>query len=81
MAYEIDGQRYDYIPSSVEDVAKAKPIYEELEGWKEDISKMETYEELPENCKRYVQFHRKNLWCTCIYDLCWTRSQEQYLCS
>ena len=59
VAYEIDGQRYDYIPSSVEDVAKAKPIYEELEGWKEDISKMETYEELPENCKRYVQFIEK----------------------
>ena len=30
VAYEIDGKRYDYIPSSVEDLAKAKPIYEEF---------------------------------------------------
>ena len=54
VAYEIDGKRYDYIPSSVEDLAKAKPIYEEFEGWNEDISKMHTYEELPENAKKYL---------------------------
>lgn len=55
VAYEIDGIRYDYIPSSLEDLEKAKPIYEEFPGWEEDISVMKTYDELPENCKRYLQ--------------------------
>ena len=55
VAYEIDGKRYDYIPSNMEDLKKAKPIYEELEGWKEDISTMKTYEELPENTKKYLR--------------------------
>ena len=55
VAYEIDGKYYDYIPSDMEDLKKAKPIYEELEGWKEDISSMKTYEELPENTKKYLR--------------------------
>lgn len=54
VAYEIDGQRYDYIPSSIELLQRATPIYEEFDGWKEDISKIKTYEELPENAKRYL---------------------------
>ena len=40
VAYEIDGERYDHVPSSMEDVARATPIYEELEGWSEDLSQM-----------------------------------------
>lgn len=54
--YEIDGKVYDYIPSDQAMVAKAKPIYKELDGWKEDISKMESFDELPENCKAYIRF-------------------------
>lgn len=55
VAYDIEGLRYDYIPSSLEDLEKAKPIYEEFDGWEEDISKMKTFDELPENCKKYLQ--------------------------
>ncbi|STO31978.1 Adenylosuccinate synthetase [Fusobacterium necrogenes] len=55
VAYEIDGKRYDYVPASTEILYRAKPIYEELPGWKEDISQMKTYEELPENCKKYIK--------------------------
>lgn len=55
VAYDVDGVRYDYIPSSLEDLQKAKPIYEEMDGWQEDISAMTTYEELPENCKKYLR--------------------------
>lgn len=55
VAYDIEGVRYDYIPSSLEDLEKAKPIYEEFDGWEEDISKMKTFDELPENCKKYLQ--------------------------
>lgn len=54
--YEIDGKVYDYIPSDQAMVAKAKPIYKEFDGWKEDISKMESFDKLPENCKTYIRF-------------------------
>ena len=64
VAYEIDGKRYDYIPSSVEMMTRATPIYEECNGWKEDISTMTTYEELPDNAKYYLKR---------IEELCGTR--------
>lgn len=56
VGYEIDGEVYDYVPSDQSDVAKAKPIYKVLPGWKEDISKCKTWDELPETCKSYVEF-------------------------
>ena len=63
VAYEIDGKRYDYVPASTEILYRAKPIYEELPGWKEDISQMKTYEELPENCKKYIKRMEEILRC------------------
>ena len=56
IGYEIDGEVYDYVPSDQSDVAKAKPVYKVLQGWKEDISKCRTWDELPEACKSYVEF-------------------------
>ena len=56
IGYEIDGKVYDYIPSDQADVAKAKPVYKEFPGWKEDISKMATYDELPQAAKDYLAF-------------------------
>lgn len=55
VGYEIDGKVYDYIPASVEKVAKANPVYEVYPGWDEDISKIATWDELPENCKKYLK--------------------------
>ncbi|TDT72235.1 adenylosuccinate synthetase [Hypnocyclicus thermotrophus] len=55
IAYEIDGERYDYVPASIEKLQRAIPIYEELDGWKEDITSIKNYEELPENCKKYIK--------------------------
>lgn len=54
-AYEIDGKVYDYVPADTNLLYKAKPIYEELDGWDEDISKIKNYEDLPENCKKYLK--------------------------
>lgn len=54
--YEIDGKVYDYIPSDQADVAKAKPVYKEFKGWKEDISKMSSVDELPKECLDYIKF-------------------------
>ncbi|MGL5978511.1 MAG: adenylosuccinate synthase [Erysipelotrichaceae bacterium] len=55
VAYEIDGERFDSIPASLEKLKKAKPIYEVLPGWSEDISNIRDFDALPENCKAYLQ--------------------------
>ena len=49
-----DGVRHDDMPVNQSDFHHAKPIYEELPGWWEDISRCRTFEELPENARRYV---------------------------
>ena len=56
VAYDIDGQRHEMVPSDVDLLERARPIYEELEGWKADISGCRRYEELPENARKYVEF-------------------------
>ena len=53
--YEIDGKIYDYIPASIEQLERAKPVYIELDGWKEDITKIKEYDKLPENTKKYIK--------------------------
>ena len=53
-AYEIDGKIYDYVPADTKSLYRAKPIYEELDGWDEDITQIKKYEDLPENCKKYL---------------------------
>jgi adenylosuccinate synthase len=54
-AYEIDGRRTDRFPSHVEDLRRARPIYETLPGWSENVSHMRTWDELPLNARNYLQ--------------------------
>ncbi|MFC7446316.1 adenylosuccinate synthase [Rhodococcus daqingensis] len=54
VAYEIDGVRHEEMPMSQTEVHHAKPIYEEMPGWWEDISHARTFEELPVNAQNYV---------------------------
>ena len=54
-AYRMGDQILEYPPALLEDWEKCEPIYEELPGWQQDISKCTTWEELPENCKAYVK--------------------------
>ncbi|MFB9906763.1 adenylosuccinate synthase [Allokutzneria oryzae] len=54
VGYEVDGVRHDDMPMSQSDVHHAKPVYEELPGWWEDISHCRTFEELPANAQAYV---------------------------
>jgi adenylosuccinate synthase len=54
VAYEIDGERVDEMPVNQSDVHHAKPIYEYLDGWWEDITACRTFEELPANAQAYV---------------------------
>ncbi len=53
-AYKMGDKIVKDFPASLEDLAKCEPIYEELEGWTEDITAVEKFEDLPENAKKYV---------------------------
>ena len=60
VGYEIDGKVTKDFPTTVE-LAKANPVYETLPGWKSDIRGITKYEELPENCRKYIEFIEKEL--------------------
>jgi adenylosuccinate synthase len=55
VAYEIDGKRVEELPYNQTDFHHAKPIYENLPGWSEDITKAQTFDDLPKNAKAYVK--------------------------
>jgi len=54
-AYKMGDEILEYPPARIEDWELCEPIYETLSGWKQDISKCTTWDELPENCKAYVK--------------------------
>ena len=54
-AYEIDGVRTNKFPSHVDDLRKAKPIYETLPSWSEDITGVRDLEDLPANARAYIE--------------------------
>ncbi len=54
VAYELDGKRIDTIPSSASDLARVKPIYEEMDGWLCETSNITRIEDLPPKAKAYV---------------------------
>lgn len=58
--YEIDGEVTDEFPTTGL-LEKAKPVLEVLPGWKSDIRGIRNYEELPENCRRYIEFVEKKI--------------------
>ncbi len=55
VAYRKDGKEITHFPASLKELAKCEPIYEEFDGWKEDISGVRKFEDLPENTKKYIQ--------------------------
>ena len=55
VAYDVDGQRYDYLPTQAALQAKAKPIYEELEGWSESTQGARSWNDLPGAAVKYVR--------------------------
>ncbi|MFE2426053.1 adenylosuccinate synthase [Streptomyces sp. NPDC059373] len=55
VAYEIDGERVEELPYSQTDFHHATPVYEYLPGWSEDISKAQTFADLPKNAQAYVK--------------------------
>ncbi len=63
VAYEIDGKRVEEVPSSEAEFARAKPIYEYLPGWSEDISQCVCFEDLPQHAQEYVRYVEKISMC------------------
>lgn len=55
VAYDIDGKITTDFPTTGL-LEKAKPVFETLPGWKCDIRGVRNYEELPENCRKYIEF-------------------------
>lgn len=55
VGYKINGKLTTSIPASLEEYAKAEPVYEMMAGWDEDISAIRAWEDLPENCRRYLK--------------------------
>ena len=56
VAYDIDGTRSEELPMTQTEFHHAKPIYEMLPGWSEDISGAKTMEDLPANARAYIKF-------------------------
>ena len=59
VAYEIEGKRYEEMPMTQTQFHHAKPIYEMLPGWTEDISAARKFEDLPVNAQKYVEYLEK----------------------
>jgi len=55
VAYEVDGVRRDEVPLSLEEFEAAKPVYEQVEGWKEDVSSAREFGDLPKTAQKYVR--------------------------
>jgi len=60
VGYEIDGVVTRDFPTTVK-LAKAKPVYDYLPGWNQEIRGITNYNELPENCRKYIEFIEKEL--------------------
>lgn len=61
VAYEIDGKIYKTYPSWIRKSTKVNVIYEEFDSWKEDISSIKNYEDLPINCRKYIEYIENKL--------------------
>ena len=52
--YDLDGKKIDYLPASVEDQIKIKPIYKIFDGWKSSTNGIKDINDLPDNAKKYI---------------------------
>ena len=60
VGYEIDGKVTTDFPVT-HDLYNAKPVFKTLPGWKCDISGIKKYSDLPENCRKYIEFIEKQI--------------------
>ncbi len=60
VAYELDGEVIDYFPSTTK-LKRCKPVLKTLKGWKCDVSGIKKYEDLPKECRDYIEFAEKEI--------------------
>lgn len=53
--YEYNGEIIEYYPANINMLKACKPVFEELEGWEEDITGVKNFDELPINAQKYIQ--------------------------
>lgn len=61
VGYKINNKKIACSSCGYNELAKVKPVYKEFIGWKEDITRLKKYHELPQNCRRYIEFIEKFL--------------------
>ncbi len=54
-AYELDGKVLNTMPATIDELNRVKPLYVEMDGWDEDITHVSSFDELPENAKKYLK--------------------------
>lgn len=60
-AYKVDGKIVDHYPTRLEILEKIEPVYEEFDGWTEDISGAKSFDDLPKSAQKYVKFIENSL--------------------
>lgn len=60
VAYELDGEIIDYFPSTTK-LKRCKPVLKKLKGWKCDVTGIKKYEDLPKECRDYIEFAEKEI--------------------
>ncbi len=53
--YILDGKEISHVPANIKEYEKCEPVYIEVDGWKEDITGVASFEELPVNAQKYLQ--------------------------
>ncbi len=66
VAYDVDGELTKVFPTG-DRLVKAKPVYEEMDGWMCDISACKKFEDLPENAQKYIKYIEKEMKCPIKY--------------
>jgi adenylosuccinate synthase len=55
VAYEMNGQRVEHLPSQIEDLAQCTPVYEGIAGWRTPTGDAQTWKDLPRQAQEYVR--------------------------
>jgi len=55
VAYDLDGQRIDYVPADIQTLERCRPVYETWPGWSEDISGAQKMSDLPREARNYAE--------------------------
>lgn len=59
VAYECDGERIDNVPASINKLGRCKPIYEDFKGWNSPTTECTSWDELPEQAQKYIEYIEK----------------------